>query len=374
MNLLIATDSFKDSLSSLEAGTVMAQAARTIFPRALITVLPLSDGGEGMSTVFAQITGAQMTEAAASDPLGRPITAQYALSKNGTAYIELAAASGLTLLKTEERNPLNTSTFGTGQLIMDALQRKAKRIVIGLGGSATNDAGTGLLSALGLKFLNKKGEIIEPCGKNLHEIDAIDVSTVTPLIKNVEFIACCDVNSPLFGPKGAACVFARQKGATAKDIELLDNGLKHFAEIVLPGNLTCNEGDGAAGGTGFALSAFLHAKLVSGIQFMLSTPVFTKTLEEADLILTGEGQMDSQSTMGKATWGLLAEARRLGKPICAVAGRVTNRQTAIRAGFLDAVSSTPRIMPLQEATKPAVARQNILNATTFMLKQLYRKP
>ena len=373
MNLLIATDSFKGSLSSLEAGKAMAAAARQVFPRALVEVFPLSDGGEGMSETFAFLTGAEMVEAESVDPLARPIKAHYSFDKKeAVAYVGLAAASGLTLLKPEEYSATDSTTFGTGLLLLDALKRGSKRIFLGLGGSATNDGGAGMLAALGCRFLDAEGNELEPCGKILSEIATVDVSPMTTLVKDVEIIACCDVQNPLFGMTGAAFVFAKQKGASRSEMELLDKGLRHFAEVSPNKNAATKEGAGAAGGVGFALSAYLGAKMEPGIKKVLSTPKFSEMLEDCDLILTGEGQMDNQSTMGKATWGLLAEAKRRGKPICAVAGRVMNRQTAIRAGFQDAISATPRIMPLCEALQPDVARCNIQQATLQMLRRLYR--
>lgn len=370
MNILIATDSYKGCISSLEAGQAIAKGVLDVLPDAHTRVLIVSDGGEGMSLAFKEPTKSKWVDVEAHDPLMRPLKTRYIISPENTAYIELAAASGLTLLKKEERNPMLTSTFGTGEMIADAVRIGAQKIIVGLGGSATNDGAMGILYALGVRFYNIEKKLLEPCGKNLLFAEKIDTTHLLPKLKNIEIISASDVISPLYGPQGAAYVFATQKGANEHQVYELDLGLHHYGRIIyeLTGhNYALEAGAGAAGGAGVGLISFLKAKMHSGINLLLHTPGFEKALNEADLILTGEGQMDSQSTLGKATWGLLEEAKKRHKPIYAVAGRVVNRQTAIRSGFQDAVSATPRVMPLKEATKPEVAVKYIRLATSEML-------
>ena len=372
MNILIASDSFKDCLSSLEAGEAMARGAQAAYPEASIRVMQLSDGGEGMSAAFAALSQAQWITTSVADPLGRPIQARYAMGPDQTAYIDMAAASGLTLLRSDERNPMLTSTLGTGQLLLDAIKHEARRVVLGLGGSATCDAGLGMLSTLGAVITDNQQHPVTPRGDTLERISHIDISKAQALWQGIQIVAACDVRNPLCGPQGAAEVFAPQKGASAEDVRRLDRGLLHLAQLIrrqTGTDYSLIPGAGAAGGTAFALAWSMHAHMQSGISLLLQQPAMQQALHQADLIVTGEGKMDSQSQMGKAPWGLLTAAKHLGKPIYAVAGRVDNRRATLQAGFADAISATPRIMPLNVALDPEVAAINISRATTLMLKR-----
>lgn len=309
MNILLATDKFKGALSAEEINRILTQSINRTIPRAKVTALQLSDGGDGF---LKMITNAKPNlirqQVSVQDPLGRSITAAYLIDKNNrTAFFELAAASGLELLETTERNVLNTHTYGTGQLIRHALEQGVKKCVIGLGGSATNDAGTGMARALGYRFLNDRGEELFPRGGNLSEITTI-VSPAFP-IPDLEMIAVNDVDNPLCGPDGAVMTYARQKGAQPEDLSRLEAGMLHLEEVVrreLGIDTASEPGSGAAGGTAWGLKAFLNAEYVSGSRFMLQLNGISELLESGNiqLVVTGEGSMDAQTMQGKLVYGI----------------------------------------------------------------------
>lgn len=366
MSILIATDSYKGCLTSLEAGKAMERGVHDALPHALTTVLPISDGGEGMLLAFAEGCGGQSVHLKAHDALMHPIETAFVWDENQhTAYIELAATAGLTLLKPEERHPMRTTTFGVGETIRAALAMGARTIVVGLGGSATNDGGTGMAEALGFRFRDQWGKVLHGRGENLKNIETIDDFLVPEALKKARFIAACDVKAPLCGPQGAAKVFATQKGASAEEVERLDEGLLHFGTLLSRysgSKVTQQEGAGAAGGTGAALLALLGAHMESGIRLLLKTTRYVRAFSLCDAILTGEGCMDRQTSMGKAAWGLLQEGRRLGKPVYAIAGSIGRDTLPEKLGFTAALTATPAGMPLAEALQPTIAKQNIQNA------------
>ncbi|MFN3315596.1 MAG: glycerate kinase, partial [Raineya sp.] len=301
IQIIVATDKFKGSLSAIEACQAIGEGIRNVLPQAKIVQIPLADGGEGTLEILAQTLKAQKQEISVSNPLFKPTKAFWALAGK-TAFMEMAQASGLALLPKNLQNPMLTTTYGVGEMIRNALGKGVKKIVLGIGGSATNDAGIGMAAALGVKFLDKNGKEIVPIGKNLIEIAEIDPSESVFEHKKVKFLVACDVKNPLYGENGAACVYAKQKGANYEQIRLLDEGLCHFAEIVkqkLGKDFAHTQGAGAAGGLGFGLMTFCNAQLVSGIDLVLETLNFEKHLPQTQLIFTGEGKIDAQTLQGK---------------------------------------------------------------------------
>ena len=364
--IIVASDSFKGSLSSLDVAEAASKAINEVYPRCEVVKVDVADGGEGTIDALRRTLGGEKIEIEVADPLGRPVQASYAILNDGiTAVLEMAAASGLPLLTAEERNPLKTSTYGTGQLIADALDRGCRRFLVGIGGSATNDAGMGMLRALGYRFLDAQGNLLHGCGESLEMVASIDVSSSHSALVSAEFIVACDVEAPLYGPTGAAYVFAPQKGADSDMVERLDNGLKHFSKIVMryqnPTQDSSNvPGAGAAGGLGFGFLAFLNARIGPGIDMVLDAIGFDDVIKGADLIITGEGKIDSQTLTGKTPYGVLQRAKRQGIPVLAIGGTVhlTQEQTQA-AGFTSALQVTPPDMPLNDAMNPETAAENI---------------
>ena len=372
MNIIIASDSFKGCLSSVEAGRAMAEGVALSGSDADVEVLPVSDGGEGLLDAFAACAGADFYELQAHDPLMRSRTSRYAfLSDTATAFVELAETAGLTLLQPPERHPMVTTTFGVGETLQAALRAGATRIIIGLGGSATNDGGMGLAVALGYRFLDGKGCELAPCGKSLGQVMHIDDSRVSSAWHEVDWVAACDVQAPLCGPQGAVRVFAAQKGATSSELEELEAGMQHYGKVLSD---YCGQdvrqapGAGAAGGVGAALMGLLHAQMQSGISLLLRTPRYVSAFQRAHLILTGEGKMDGQTSMGKAAWGVLQEGIHRQVPVWAIAGCVEGRQELLQSGFARLAAATPDGMPLSKALQPAIARQNICQATCALFE------
>jgi glycerate kinase len=292
----------------------------------------------------------------------RLIPASYGISEDGeTAIIEMAEASGLQLLSMEERNPLLTTTFGTGELILDALKRHCKHFIIGLGGSATTDGGVGMLQALGMKCYDEHGMLLEVGGGMLSHIASIDISAMHPLLRECRFTLASDVTNPLCGLSGAAQVFGPQKGATSAMVQLLDAGLQHWAAVSGHEAEALLSGAGAAGGLGFAFLAFLRAKMTSGIELLLDYLAFDKLLDQADLVITGEGSADLQTLMGKLPSGILRHAQRTHVPVWLLAGKIEQRDELLRAGFSKVECINPSDMPLIEAMKPEIAKNNLSN-------------
>ena len=361
----IAVDSFKGSLSSKEVAESFADGFRTIFSQCEICKVAIADGGEGTVDALVETLGGEYVEVSVSDPLHRPTKARYGIVEGDTAVIEMAAASGLTLLKQEERNPLLTSTYGTGELILDALNRGCRRFLVGIGGSATNDGGTGMLRALGFRFLDSEGNALQGGGEILERIARIDDSGVCREVRESCFTVACDVTNPLYGERGAAYVYAPQKGADERMVEQLDRGLRNFARVVEEFNgaqIGVSEGAGAAGGLGGGFKALLGAKLERGITMVIQAMHFDKIIEGSDLVVTGEGRIDRQSIMGKAPSGVLAVAKAQNIPTIAIAGGVEWCDELRDCGFSLIEVVTPKGMSLEEAMQPSVARENIRTA------------
>jgi glycerate 2-kinase len=332
MHVICAPDSFKGSLSAPKAAAAMAAGVSRGAPRSRATVLPLADGGEGTVAVLVGARQGRLAWVEARDPLDRPIRAEIGLLGDGVVAVEMALASGLPLLRLDERDPFRASTFGTGQLIRAALDHGAKEIILGVGGSATVDGGAGALQALGARLLNQEGRPIPPGNAGLADLAAIDLSALDPRLRATRLRVACDVRNPLTGPNGAAAVFGPQKGARPPDIPVLDANLAHLADILARDlGLTVADvpGMGAAGGLTTGLLV-VGGRAESGIELVLETREFDRRLIDADLILTGEGRIDRQSAQGKVISGVLAHAGRIGVPVVALGG-------SVRAGELGAL-------------------------------------
>lgn len=370
MKIVIAPDSFKGSLSAKEVAHTIAKAVLEVCPDAETVEIPLADGGEGLVEVLSEAMDGELTRCRVTDPLGRPIDAEYILG-DGEAFMEMASPAGLPLLSESERNPLRTSTFGVGEMILHAFDHGARKIYIGLGGSATNDGGMGMLKALGYRLLDTDGKDLKGVGADLEKIVDIDGSEVDSRLENVEFVAACDVDNPFYGPNGAAHVFAPQKGADSEMARILDRGMRSFADVVLRKygiDLQAIPGAGAAGGLGGAFAALLGAKMQHGIEMVLDAVDFDERIKGADLIITGEGSLDRQSLMGKVLSGVLARAKRLDIPVVAFAGRVADHNALYDAGLLAAIPIIQSPCTLAEAMNPSVARTNLTASVSQTLR------
>ncbi len=322
MKILIAPDKFKGSLSAQAVCIALSKGLKKNNPNLKIITLPMADGGDGSLEVLAHYFDLKTIEIAVHDPLWRPIKAAYKMAGT-TAYIELSAASGLVLLKEEERNCMETSSVGTGELILDALRKGAKQIYLFIGGSATNDGGMGIAHALGFAFFAKNGDLLKPVGKNLRLIEEIDKEDLWFDLKGIKFKVICDVNNPFYGENGAAYVYAPQKGATSEEVKELDKGLRHLAKLLKAANyadIAAISGAGAAGGVGGGAIAFLGAELVAGIQTFITLTQLEAAIKDCDLVITGEGKLDSQTEQGKVISGVCELARKYDKRVIAVCG------------------------------------------------------
>jgi hypothetical protein len=372
MRILVAIDSLKGSLSSLEAGLAIKEGLEEIDCN--VVVKPVADGGEGSVEAMADALDAKFIDTIVKNPLGTEILARYAL-KDDLAILEMSSASGLTLINPDERNPMKTSTFGFGQMIKDAIGKGARKFIIGIGGSATNDAGIGMLSALGFKFYDKNGALLEGKGEDLAQIYEFSDEEALKELKECEFLIACDVDNPLYGQKGAAYVYAPQKGANGRMVKQLDDGLKHFASLVKEKNGTkfhTQKGAGAAGGLGFAFVTFLGAKLRPGIEIITQTIALEDEIKKADLVITGEGRMDFQSSMGKTPTGVAKLAKRHHKPVIALAGSVQRCAKDCHKHGIDAyfcILNEP--MSLEEAMRKDNTIRN-LKMTAEQVVRLYK--
>lgn len=354
--IVVASDSFKGSLTSAEVSEAVAATLRTCFPEAEIVPLAVADGGEGTMETLTGALGGVRVPAVVTGPLGRPVEAWWGRAGE-TAIVETAAASGLTLLPKAERNPLYTTTFGTGELIRAALEAGCRKLIVGLGGSATNDGGTGLLSALGVRFLDAAGQPLRGRGCDLLRIARIDASGLLPAAREATFLLASDVDTPF---ARAAAVFGPQKGASPADVRTLTAGLRHL-ETLFPAGVGALPGTGAAGGVGGALAAFLGARIGSGIETVLEALDFDRIIQGADLVITGEGRADDQTPHGKTAAGVLAHARAAGIPVLLVAGLVRPSPALEAMGFQALLQTTPPGQLPAQSMQPAMARENIVN-------------
>ena len=370
IRIIAAFDSFKGSLTSREAGEAFRRGFMAERPDAEVEVLSIADGGEGMAEAISEGVGGEMVSRVVSDPLGRKIEARYALINEGaTAVIAMSSASGITLLKPEERNPLIASTFGTGELIVDALERGCREIIMGLGGSATNDCGVGMLRALGYRFYDAAGEELCDTISILERVESISTAERHPLLMGVKFTAAVDVDNPLYGAQGAAHIFAPQKGASREMVERLDRALCHYSEVV-DADAAEVAGAGAAGGMGYALHTMLGARMRPGIEIVLALLDFERRAKGASLVVTGEGSIDAQTLHGKAPAGVLAAAQRLGIPVVALGGRVECEGALLAGGFHAVRAITPHDQPSDVAMQRETAIVNMERAARELARQI----
>ena len=341
MKIVIAPDSFKESLTALEVANAIERGFKRIFPNAEYVKLPMADGGEGTVQSLVDATRGRLIEAEVTAPLGNQVKSFFGLSGDGkTAIIEMAAASGLHLVPMDERNPCQTTSFGTGELIKQALDLGVQHIILGIGGSATNDGGAGMLQALGLRLLDKNGQSIGFGGAALSNLAEIQMADLDPRLQHVQIEVACDVNNPLCGERGASAIFGPQKGATPEMVKELDAALAHFAEIA---DRDCGKqikeqsGAGAAGGMGGGLLLLPNVQLKAGVQIVLDNLKFAEQVKDADLVITGEGRMDAQSILGKTPIGVARTAKQFNRPVIAIAGCLREDYEVVYEHGIDAV-------------------------------------
>ncbi|MGL5440051.1 MAG: glycerate kinase family protein [Filifactoraceae bacterium] len=373
MKVVVAIDSLKGSLSSLEAGEGIKLGILEVFPKANVSVKSIADGGEGTARSVTESLGGKMKDIVVKGPLGQLVTASYGvIPRKNLAVMEMAEAAGISLSLPERIK--DATTFGVGEMILDAMDEGYRNFIIGIGGSGTNDGGVGMLKALGVRFLDSKGREITDDIKGIGEIDRIDIKGINPIIKECNFKVACDVDNPLCGLKGATYVYGPQKGVKLEDRDVFDNSLQHYgrktAELI--GKDYSQElGAGAAGGLGFGLISYLGASLTSGISLVLETIGLEEDIKDADLVFTGEGQLDHQTVMGKAPGGVAALAKKYGCPVIALAGSVTNEAKACHQGGIDAYFSIlTEVVPLSTALDKNVALRNIITTTSELMRVL----
>ena len=358
MKVIIAPDSFKESLSALEACHAIEKGWRKVFPDAEVVKVPMADGGEGTVQSLVDATGGRLIHCEVTGPHGTPVKAFYGMLGDGkTAIIEMAAASGLALVPQELRNPLVTTTRGTGELIVSALNEGVSTIILGLGGSATNDGGAGMAQALGVRLLAEDGFDIGQGGGELQRIARIDMSEADPRLKQVTFVAACDVDNPLTGERGASAVFGPQKGAGADMVRQLDDNLVHYAAMIkeyLGSDVEQIPGAGAAGGLGAGVLAFLGAELKRGVDIVIEATGLASQVRDADLVITGEGRIDSQTIYGKTPMGVAKTAKLYGVPVIGLAGTLSDGHEVVHEHGIDMVFTiVPGVCSLDDAMRQA---------------------
>lgn len=368
MKIVVAIDSFKGSLSSLEAGNAIREGALRADSAAQVEVCPLADGGEGTVQALVAGMGGTLHRVMVTGPLGAPVECEYGVLSDGkTAVVEMSGAAGITLIPARDRNPLQATTYGVGEVLRDAILRGCRRFIVGIGGSATNDGGVGMLQALGFGFLDASGRPVSRGAAGLAELHTITADGVLPELSECTFRIACDVTNPLCGPRGCSAVYGPQKGATPAMIQEMDRWLARYAELAARCGMNHADpaypGTGAAGGMGFAFRTFTNAVLESGIEIVLEETDLASRLRDADLVVTGEGRLDGQTAMGKAPVGVARLAKRYGKPVIAFAGSVTPDAAACNGAGIDAFFPVLRgICTLEEAMDPGNARHNLADA------------
>lgn len=358
MRILVAPDSFKECLAASEVADYIALGIHRVFPAAEIIKLPLSDGGEGLTKTLTAAAGGELFTQTVTGPLGNKVKAFYAILPDKIAVIEMAQASGLALIPHSQRNPMDATTYGTGELIKVLLDKGCRQIIIGVGGSATNDGGAGMAQALGVRLLDRNGKDIVPGARGLLELDDINMEAIDPRLADTEILAACDVTNPLYGPEGAAYVYAQQKGAAANSLPILDDALQRLALIVaqkLDLNIANIPGAGAAGGLGAGLMAFAGAKLQPGLELVMSILNIDAVLaDNIKLVITGEGEINGQTLYGKVPIGVASRAKKYNLPVLAIVGRIGVESEKVYAGGIDAVMSiSPGPISLKESISRA---------------------
>jgi glycerate 2-kinase len=380
MKVLVAIDSYKGSISSFEGSKAISLGIQDVYPDCEITEIPLADGGEGTVEALVSAVNGNFIRKTVTGPLGEKIEADYGILGNSrTAVIEVASACGLTLVPFEQRNPLITTTFGVGELICDAMEKGCREFIIGLGGGSTNDAGIGMLQALGYHFLKENNEEVTFGGKELKHIRSIDRSKVHALLEECTFKVACDVNNPLYGSNGAAFVFGPQKGGTTEIVLELDQGLESFSKVVLQElgkNINQIPGAGAAGGLGAAFAGFLRADLQSGIQLVMGILRMEEKMRNVDIVITGEGKLDGQTFMGKAPFGVAQLAHRFNIPVITLVGGMTRDVSQLNSlGMTSIFSIMNEPMSVENAMDFQTTFDNLRLTTNqlFRLIQVIRK-
>lgn len=357
MKVLVASDSFKGSLNSIQIGQAVREGIHRIFPEAVVKIIPIADGGEGTVEALVTAGGGRYLKKKVTSPLGEPIEAVMGMLPDGTAVIEMAAASGLPLVPPAKRNPLLTTTKGTGELMKAALDEGAGHILIGIGGSATNDGGAGVAQALGARLLDKQGRELAAGGAALADLATVDISALDPRLKYMPVTVICDVDNPLCGERGASAVYGPQKGASPEMVRFLDECLLHYARVIkdqLRIDILNIPGAGAAGGLGAGLLAFTRAELKSGTEAVLDTIKFDELVQEYDLVITGEGRIDGQSAYGKVPKGVGTRAAKHGKHVIAIVGSIGQGAEIMHDYGLSAILPiVNRPMTLEEAVADA---------------------
>ncbi len=377
MKVLVAIDSFKGSLTSLQAGEAVKRGILSAMPEAEVVVRAVADGGEGTTVALIDSIGGTLRKVTVTGPLGDKVTATYGVSADGkTAVMEMSEAAGLPLVDPVFRNPLNTTTFGVGEMINDAIKSGCRRVIIGIGGSATNDGGVGMLQALGFEMLDDKGEQVTFGGKGLEALCSIRCDRVDSAVFDCEFSVACDVDNPLCGENGCSAVFAPQKGADDSMITDMDMWLHRYAQLaktVEPNADATAAGAGAAGGMGFALCTFLHATLKRGVELVLGEIGLENDIADCDIVITGEGRLDAQTAMGKTPAGVARLAKAHGKPVIALGGGVTDGAAVCHEIGIDAMFPVVRgVCSLEEAMDTETARHN-MSKTAEQIFRLIRK-
>lgn len=375
MKVVVAIDSLKGSLSSMEAGLAIKEGVLAAQPDAEVIVKPLADGGEGTTDALIEGMNGERIDLTVTDPMHTPVDAYYGyLRETNTAVMEMASAAGITLVPDKEKNPLLATSYGVGEMIIDAIQRGCRNFIIGIGGSITNDGGIGMLKALGVRFLDEKGEDAGEGGQALAKVACIDLSGLNPLLKECHIQVACDVNNPLCGESGSTYVYGPQKGVTEDMKKTLDEAMAHFARVTsesLENDYMNTPGAGAAGGLGFAFLAYVGATLTPGIELILDAVGLEDELSGADVVVTGEGRLDFQTAMGKAPVGVARLAKKYNARVVAFAGSVTKEATACNKEGIDAFFPILRgVCTLADAMDPVNARNNMI-ATVEQVFRLF---
>lgn len=368
MKIVISIDSLKGSLTSIEAANAIKKGILSVDNKSDVVIMPLADGGEGTVEALVQGMNGEEKVISVTGPINEKVNATYGILKEtNTAIIEMAQASGLPLVPAELRNPLNTTTYGVGEIIKEAIEKGCRNFIVGIGGSATNDCGVGMLQALGFEFYDENDNLVGLGGKVLNQIKRIKTDNKLKELDQCNFKIACDVNNPLYGENGAAYIYGAQKGATEEIVKELDKGLKNFAEVVkkdLGKDIAYIEGAGAAGGLGFGFLGFLNSKLESGIKIILDEIKLEEVVKDADIVITGEGRLDNQTAMGKAPIGVAKLAKKHGAKVIAIAGCTTPDAVKCNEEGIDAYFSiVNKAMTIDEAMKKENATQNMIETT-----------
>lgn len=368
MKIVISIDSLKGSLTSIEAANAIKKGILSVDNKSDVIIMPLADGGEGTVEALVQGMNGEEKVISVTGPINEKVNATYGILKEtNTAIIEMAQASGLPLVPAELRNPLNTTTYGVGEIIKEAIEKGCRNFIVGIGGSATNDCGVGMLQALGFEFYDENDNLVGLGGKVLNQIKRIKTDNKLKELDECNFKIACDVNNPLYGENGAAYIYGPQKGATEEIVKELDKGLKNFSEVVkkdLGKDIAHIEGAGAAGGLGFGFLGFLNSKLESGIKIILDEIKLEEVVKDADLVITGEGRLDNQTAMGKAPIGVAKLAKKHGAKVIAIAGCTTPDAVKCNEEGIDAYFSiVNKAMTIDEAMKKENATQNMIETT-----------